>query len=144
MKDYPRILLAEDNQNDIELTMTALREYNLANRVDIVRDGVEAMDYLYCREAYEDRDPKPPVVVLLDIKMPRMDGIEVLREIKNDSDLKHTPVVMLTSSNMDKDILDSYDLGANAYVVKPVVFSNFVEAVKNLGLFWALTNRTAY
>jgi CheY-like chemotaxis protein len=144
MKDYPRILLAEDNQNDIELTMTALREYNLANRVDIVRDGVEAMDYLCCREAYEDRDPKPPVVVLLDIKMPRMDGIEVLREIKNDSDLKHTPVVMLTSSNMDKDILDSYDLGANAYVVKPVVFSNFVEAVKNLGLFWALTNRTAY
>jgi CheY-like chemotaxis protein len=144
MKDHPRILLAEDNQNDVELTLTALREYNLANRVDVVRDGVEAMDYLCCRASYEDRDTKPPVVVLLDIKMPRMDGIEVLRKIKNNSKLQHTPVVMLTSSSMDRDIIDSYDLGANAYVVKPVVFSNFVEAVKNLGLFWALTNQTAY
>jgi CheY-like chemotaxis protein len=144
MKDHPRILLAEDNQNDVELTLTALREYNLANRVDVVRDGVEAMDYLCCRASYKDREKKPPVVVLLDIKMPRMDGIEVLRKIKNNSKLQHTPVVMLTSSSMDRDIIDSYDLGANAYVVKPVVFSNFVEAVKNLGLFWALTNQTAY
>lgn len=141
MKELPRILLAEDNKDDVELTLTALGEHNLANTVDVVRDGVEAMDYLFCRGAYTGRDSGKPAVVLLDIKMPRLDGIEVLMRIREDPDLKTIPVVMLTSSELENDIVRSYGLGVNAYVVKPVDFSEFIEAVKHLGVFWALLNR---
>ncbi|MBN1196950.1 MAG: response regulator [Candidatus Aminicenantes bacterium] len=142
MKELPRILLVEDNRDDVELTLTALAQNNLANAVDVVRDGVEALDYLLCRNEYAARKRKHPAVVLLDIKMPRMDGIEVLRHIRNDSRLMSIPVVMLTSSAMETDIIKSYGLGANAYVVKPVEFTEFVTAVTNLGIFWALLNRT--
>ena len=142
MKELPRILLVEDNRDDVELTLTALAESNLANAVDVVRDGVEALDYLFCRNEYTARKGKHPAVVLLDIKMPRMDGIEVLRYIRQSSCLETIPVVMLTSSDMETDIIRSYGLGANAYVVKPVEFSEFVSAVRHLGVFWALLNRT--
>jgi len=142
MKELPRILLVEDNRDDVELTLTALAESNLANAVDVVRDGVEALDYLLCRNEYTARKGKHPAVVLLDIKMPRMDGIEVLRYIRQSSCLETIPVVMLTSSDMETDIIRSYGLGANAYVVKPVEFSEFVSAVRHLGVFWALLNRT--
>jgi len=141
MKELPRILLAEDNSDDVELTLTALGEHNLANTVDVVRDGVEALDYLYCRGAYAGRESGKPAVVLLDIKMPRLGGIEVLMKIREDPALKTVPVVMLTSSGLENDIVRSYGLGVNAYVVKPVNFSEFIEAVKHLGVFWALLNR---
>ncbi|GAB4331763.1 MAG: response regulator [Bacteroidales bacterium] len=140
MNELPRILLAEDNENDIELTLNALNEYKLANRVDVVNDGVEALDYLYKRGKYENRTTGNPIVVMLDIKMPRKDGLEVLKTIKQDPELNTIPVVMLTSSNLDRDILESYTAGVNAYVVKPIDFAEFVNAVKNLGLFWALVN----
>ncbi len=135
-----QILLAEDDANDIELTLLALSEYNLANKVVVVRDGAEALDYLYRRGNYADRSAGHPVVVLLDLKMPKVDGLEVLRQVKGDSQLKMIPIVMLTSSRQDKDIIQSYDLGVNAYVVKPVAFEGFIKAVKQLGLFWALVN----
>ena len=144
MKKLPRILLAEDNSNDIELTLAALDEHHLANQVDVVRDGVEAMDYLLCTGKYKNRDPKNPAVVLLDIKMPKMDGIEVLKKLKEHQELRTIPVVMLTSSNLEKDIVSSYHLGVNAYVLKPVDFHEFVDAVKNLGIFWAILNKTTY
>ncbi len=140
MNELPRILLAEDNENDVELTLSALEEYKLSNRVDVVKDGVEALEYLYRQGKYTDRPGGHPVVVMLDIKMPRKDGLEVLKTIKQDPDLHNIPVVMLTSSNLDRDILESYTAGVNAYVVKPIDFSEFVSAVKNLGLFWALVN----
>ncbi|MDY0297417.1 MAG: response regulator [Acidobacteriota bacterium] len=139
MSDLPHILLVEDNRDDVELTLTALAESNLVNRVDVVRDGVEALEYL-CGKG-PSAAAGIPAVVLLDIKMPRMDGIEVLRHIRSDRRLKTLPVVMLTSSSMESDIIESYGLGANAYVVKPVGFSEFVAAVKNIGIFWALLNR---
>jgi len=135
-----RILLVEDNLNDVELTLAALEEHRLSNRVDIVRDGVEAMDYLYRRGAYTDRADSDPVVILLDLKMPRMDGLEMLRRIKKDQELKQIPVVMLTSSREEQDVVESYELGVNSYVVKPVAFNDFVDVVKHLGLFWALIN----
>ena len=135
------ILLAEDNTNDIELTLAAFEENKLANRVDVVRDGVEAMDYLLCRGKYADRPPDRPVVILLDIKMPKMTGIEVLKGIKGDPELKTIPVVMLTSSNLEKDVIESYNLGVNAYVVKPVDFIEFAKAVRVLGLFWTVINK---
>ena len=138
--DVPAILLAEDNPNDAELTLEALAQHNLANRVTVVRDGVEAMEYLRCTGSHADRSPCLPAVVLLDIKMPRKDGLEVLREIRSDPALRRTPVVILTSSKEEQDILTSYDLGVNAYVVKPVGFQNFMEAVERLGVFWALIN----
>ena len=134
------ILLVEDNPNDIELTLAALDQINLANRVEVVNDGVEALEYLKCLDKFKNRKPVLPVVIMLDNKMPRMDGIEVLRHIKNDPDLKTIPVVMLTSSKEDRDLLDTYSLGVNAYVVKPVDFDQFVDAVKHLGIFWALLN----
>ncbi|HCK98782.1 MAG TPA: two-component system response regulator [Candidatus Marinimicrobia bacterium] len=140
MKNLGRILFAEDNENDIELTLNALAENNLVNKVDVVRDGAEALDYLYYRGKYTDRPKGNPVVVLLDLKMPKVDGLEVLREIKQDEKLRTIPVVVLTSSRMESDLIKSYDLGVNAYVVKPVRFDEFVKAVKELGAFWAILN----
>lgn len=140
MIELKKILLAEDNPKDIELTLEALEESMLANRVVVVRDGVETLEYLRMEGKYATREPGLPSVLLLDIKMPRMDGIEVLREIKNDPKLKLLPVVMLTSSREDKDLLNSYYLGVNAYVVKPVNFSGFIDAIKQLGIFWGLVN----
>jgi len=140
MTDVPGILLAEDNPNDVELTLEALGQHNLANRVTIAHDGVEAMEYLRREGAFSDRAPGDPAVVLLDIKMPRKDGIEVLREIRADPALRRLPVVILTSSREDKDLITSYDLGVNAYVVKPVDFPSFIDAVKELGMFWAVIN----
>ena len=134
------ILYAEDNPKDAELTLEALLENNLANNVIHVRDGVETLEYLRREGKYKDRNPGNPAVLLLDIKMPRMDGLEVLREIRNDASLKMLPVVMLTSSREEQDLIKSYELGVNAYVVKPVEFNDFVESVKHIGVFWALIN----
>jgi len=134
------ILLAEDNLKDVELTLEALADSRLANRVTVVRDGVEALEYLRCEGKYKTRMHGNPAVAILDIKMPRMDGIEVLRAIRADGALKMIPVVMLTSSREEHDLIRSYELGINAYVVKPVKFSEFVDAVKHLGVFWAMLN----
>jgi CheY-like chemotaxis protein len=136
----PEILIAEDNPNDVELTLEALAKHNLANNVIVAKDGVEALDYLRCQGRFADRAPGDPAVLLLDIKMPRKDGIEVLREVRSDPVLKRLPVVILTSSREEQDILASYDLGVNAYVVKPVDFDSFMSAVESLGVFWALIN----
>lgn len=140
MNDLKRILLAEDDPNDVELTLTALAEYNLANEVRVVKDGAEALDYLFRRGAFASRPPGDPAVVLLDIKMPKIDGVEVLRQIKSDPQLCLIPVVMLTSSREERDLVDSYRLGVNAYVVKPMDFHAFIEAVKELSVFWAVVN----
>jgi CheY-like chemotaxis protein len=140
MIHVPGILLAEDNPNDVELTIEALDQHNLANRVTVAHDGVEAMEYLRREGAFKDREPGDPAVVLLDIKMPRKDGLEVLREIRSDPALKKVPVVILTSSREEQDLITSYDLGVNAYVVKPVDFPHFIDAVKQLGVFWAVIN----
>jgi CheY-like chemotaxis protein len=134
------ILLAEDSPKDVELTLEALSENNLANLVVVVKDGVEAMEFLRCEGKYKLRNQGNPAVVLLDIKMPRMDGIEVLTAIRNDDKLKTIPVVMLTSSREEPDLKRSYELGVNAYVVKPVDFKKFIDAVKQIGVFWALLN----
>jgi len=140
MVEIRTILFAEDNPRDVELTLEALGDHNLANNVIVVRDGVETMDYLRCEGKYKQRKPGNPAVLLLDIKMPRMDGIEVLRAIRNDNKLKMLPVVMLTSSREEQDLIKSYELGVNAYVVKPVDFKEFIEAVKQIGVFWAVIN----
>jgi CheY-like chemotaxis protein len=140
MVEIRTILFAEDNPKDVELTLEALRDHNLANNVIVVRDGVETMDYLRCEGKYKQRKPGNPAVLLLDIKMPRMDGIEVLRAIRKDKTLNLIPVVMLTSSREQQDLIKSYELGVNAYVVKPVDFKEFIEAVKQLGVFWAVIN----
>jgi len=140
MIELKKILLAEDNPKDVELTLEALDDSLLANRVEVVKDGVETLEYLRSEGRYADREPGLPSVLLLDIKMPRKDGIEVLREIRDDPKLKLLPVVMLTSSREDKDLLNSYYLGVNAYVVKPVNFNGFIDAVKQLGIFWGLVN----
>ena len=134
------ILLAEDNPNDAELTLAALGEQNLANQVETVVDGVEALDYLHRRGKFAGRTGNNPVVVLLDLKMPRVDGLQVLREMKSDPELRHIPVVILTTSREETDLVESYDLGVNAYVVKPVEFERFLEAIRRIGLFWVLTN----
>jgi len=134
------ILLAEDNANDVELTLAALEENRVTNRVDVVRDGAEALDYLYRRRAFADRAPDNPALILLDLKMPKIDGVEVLRAVKTDPALKSIPVVMLTSSREEHDLLRTYDLGVNAYVVKPVRFKEFAQAVKVLGQFWGVVN----
>src|ERR1035437_4267085 len=136
MSELKSILLAEDNPQDAEMFMDALDEHKLVNRVTLVKDGVDAMEYLRCEGKYKGRTPGNPAVVVLDIKMPRMDGIEVLRAIRSDPALKLIPVVMLTSSREQQDLISSYKLGSNAYVVKPVKFSVFIEAVKQLGMFW--------
>jgi CheY-like chemotaxis protein len=140
MVELRTILFAEDNPRDVELTLEALGDHNLANNVIVVRDGVETMEYLRREGKYKLRKPGNPAVLLLDIKMPRMDGIEVLRAIRKDSDLKMVPVVMLTSSREEQDLIKSYELGVNAYVVKPVDFKEFIEAVRQLGVFWAVIN----
>jgi CheY-like chemotaxis protein len=134
------ILLAEDNPKDVELTLEAMAENNLANHVVVVKDGVEALEYLRREGKYKLREAGNPAVILLDIKMPRMDGIEVLRTIRSDAALKRIPVVILTSSREEKDLINTYELGVNAYVVKPVSFQQFIEAVKQIGSFWAVIN----
>lgn len=140
MSPLKRILLAEDNQNDVELTLAALDEYNLANEVVVVRDGVEALDYLNQRGKFTGHPNGIPAVILLDLKMPRMDGLEALKQLRSDSRFKHVPVVMITSSREEQDLVRSYELGVNAYVVKPVDFQKFVECIKQIGFFWALIN----
>lgn len=141
MNPTRRILLVEDSPNDVELTLTALAENKLANEVVVVGDGEEALDYLHRRGRYRLRTPGNPVVVLLDIKLPKVDGTEVLAAMRADPALERVPVVMLTSSAEEKDIVRSYTLGANAYVVKPVDFAEFVRAISELGLFWAVVNQ---
>jgi CheY-like chemotaxis protein len=141
VSDVRKILLVEDNANDVELTLAALNEYHLVNDVDVVRDGEEALDYLYKRGKYEARETQEPAVVLLDLKLPKVDGLEVLEKIKADDNLKTVPVVMLTSSREEQDLVRSYQLGVNAYVVKPVEFGEFMNALKELGLFWAVINQ---
>jgi CheY-like chemotaxis protein len=140
MPELKRILLAEDSERDVELTLTALDEYKLANEVVVVRDGAETLDYLYRRGKYSGRSPGHPCVLLLDLKMPKVDGLEVLRQMKSDDTLKNIPVVMVTSSREEQDLVKSYSLGVNAYVVKPVDFQRFVDSIKQLGFFWALIN----
>jgi CheY-like chemotaxis protein len=142
MSTLGRILVVEDDPNDVELTLTALEEYNLANEVVVTRDGEEALDYLYCRGNFKARSNDNPAVLLLDLKLPKRDGLEVLRQIKSDEKLRVIPVVVLTSSHEEKDVVASYKLGVNAYVVKPVDFHEFVNAVKELGIFWAVINES--
>ena len=140
MASLGRILLVEDDPKDVELTLTALDEYNLANEVVVCRDGQEALDYLYTRGKFINRVNENPAVMLLDLKLPKVDGLEVLKQIKVDEKLKMIPVVVLTSSHEEKDMVASYKLGVNAYVVKPVDFHEFVNAIKELGVFWAAIN----
>jgi len=135
-----RILMVEDDPKDVELTLTALEEYNLTNEVVVARDGEEALDYLYCRGSFKMRTNDNPAVLLLDLKLPKIDGLEVLKTIKADESLKMIPVVVLTSSREERDMVQSYKLGVNAYVVKPVDFHEFVNAIKELGVFWAIIN----
>ncbi len=141
MSDLKKILLAEDDPRDVELTLMALEESKLANEVDVVRDGQEALDYLFRRGAFETRTGNNPALILLDLKMPRVDGLEVLRAVREDATVRMTPVVMLTSSREERDIVESYKLGVNAYVVKPVDFNQFLEAIKQIGAFWAVVNQ---
>jgi CheY-like chemotaxis protein len=140
--ELKHILLAEDNANDVELTLAALRENHVINEIVVVRDGAEALDYLYRRNRFADRVGGNPALVLLDLKMPKVDGIEVLRQVKSAPALKTIPVVVLTSSREEQDLVRTYDLGVNAYVVKPIDFHEFMDAVKVLGGFWAVINET--
>ena len=140
MDGLRRILMVEDDPRDVELTLTALEQYNLANEVVVVGDGEEALDYLYQRGKFKARANGNPAVLLLDLKLPKVDGLEVLQQIKTDERLKMIPVLVLTSSREEGDMMASYRLGVNAYVVKPVDFHEFVNAVKELGIFWALIN----
>ena len=141
MDKLGRILMVEDDPKDVELTITALEDYNLANEVVVTGDGEEALDYLYSRGKYQSRSSDNPAVILLDLKLPKVDGLEVLKQIKSDAKLKVIPVVVLTSSKEEKDMVASYKLGVNAYVVKPVDFHEFVNAIKELGVFWAVINQ---
>lgn len=136
-----QILLADDDPRDVELTVAALMEHNIGNKIIVVRDGAEALDYLLRRGTFENRVAGNPILILLDLKMPKVDGLEVLKAVKENSKLKHIPVVILTSSEEERDVVKSYDLGVNAYVVKPVEFEGFVNVVKRIGLFWILTNQ---
>lgn len=140
MATLGRILMVEDDPKDVELTLSALDEYNLANEVVVAHNGEEALDYLYCRGPFAKRANDNPAVLLLDLKLPKVDGLEVLTQIRSDAALKLIPVVVLTSSHEEKDMVASYKLGVNAYVVKPVDFHEFVNAVKELGIFWAVIN----
>jgi CheY-like chemotaxis protein len=142
MNTLKRILLVEDDPNDIELTLTALADHNIVNEVVIARDGVEALDYLYRRGSFAQHPAGTPVVILLDLKMPRLDGIQVLRQLSADEQMRLIPIVILSSSRESRDLEECYRLGVNAYVVKPVHFSEFVEAVRQIGMFWALINET--
>jgi CheY-like chemotaxis protein len=140
MPELKPILLVEDNLKDIELTLAALEQSQLANEVVVVRDGAEALDFLYRKGGHESRNTNDPAVVLLDLKLPKVDGLEVLEKVKSDPHLRHTPVVMLTSSREESDLVRSYELGVNAFVVKPVGFREFFEAIQDLGVFWAILN----
>jgi len=140
MNKLGRILLVEDDPKDVELTLTALEEYNLANEVIVARDGEEALEYLYSRGKFKTRPNGNPAVMLLDLKLPKVDGLEVLKQIKSEEKLRMMPVVVLTSSKEEKDMVASYKLGVSAYVVKPVDFHEFVNAIKELGVFWAVIN----
>ena len=140
MEELRSILLAEDNPNDVELTLSGLAQLHLANEVVVVRDGAEALDYLYSRGKYASRNDDNPAVILLDLKMPKVDGLQVLNEIMSNEKLKSIPVVMLTSSAQESDLVKSYQLGVNAYVVKPVSHREFVNAVRQVGAFWAVVN----
>src|ERR1700750_629054 len=135
-----RILLVEDDPRDVELTLTALEDYKLANEVVVARDGQQALDYLRSQGDYKGRTQEHPAVLLLDLKLPKVDGLEVLKEIRTDERLKLIPVVVLTSSQEEKDMVRSYTLGVNAYVVKPVDFHEFINAIKELGVFWGIVN----
>ncbi len=135
-----KILLVDDSRQDVELMLAALEEQNLANEVVVAHDGEEALDYFYRRGIFADRPREHPAVVFLDLKMPKVDGFEVLRQVKGDPKLKRIPIVILTSSREEEDLIKSYDNRANAYVLKPVVFHTFIDVVKQLGLFWVLTN----
>ena len=136
------ILLVEDSPHDAEMTRRALRKFNFDDRLHWVKDGEEALEFLFCRGAYAARDPgRPPKLVLLDLKMPKVNGIEVLRHVKDDEQTRSIPVVVMTSSNEERDVMESYRLGANSYIVKPVEFGAFAEVVTNIGLYWVLTNR---
>ena len=138
------ILLVEDNPDDVELTKRGLRQGHIANEVVVARDGEEALDYLWCRGAWSERDPdQSPAVVLLDIQLPKIDGLEVLEEMRSDPRTRRVPVVMLTSSNEERDLVESYDRGANSFVRKPVDFAQFAEAVRHLGLYWLVINQPA-
>ncbi|MGN6386114.1 MAG: response regulator [Verrucomicrobiota bacterium] len=140
MAHVKKILYVEDSENDIELTTEALRGLSLANEIVVARDGVEALDYLYSRGKYQNRNQELPVLILLDLKLPKISGLEVLKTIKSDPNLRTVPVVVLTSSREEKDLVEGYRLGVNAYVVKPVDFQQFVQSVRNLGCFWAVIN----
>ncbi len=143
MVDKPiEILLVEDNPNDIELTLYALRKYHVAERVEVVRDGVEALDYLFCKGPYAHRRPEDiPQLILLDLKLPKMDGKDVLRKIRADTRTQSIPVIALTSSREDADVRESYRLGINSYIVKPIDFDSFTEAIRRLGTYWLLHNQ---
>jgi CheY-like chemotaxis protein len=141
MNSLNRVLLVDDSPRDTELAVMALQAHNLANELITLRDGAEALDYLYRRGDFAKRPPGDPAVILLDLKMPKIDGIEVLRQIKSDAALKMIPVVVMTSSREEQDLLNSYKLGVNAYVVKPLKFPAFVEAVEQVGAFWAVLNQ---
>jgi CheY-like chemotaxis protein len=134
------ILLVEDNPRDLELTLTALEKCQIANDIVVARDGAEALDFLYLTGSYAGRNPGDPGVMLLDLKLPKIDGLEVLEKVKRDENLRHVPVVMLTSSREEQDLVKSYELGVNAFVVKPVEFNQFFKAIQDLGVFWALLN----
>jgi CheY-like chemotaxis protein len=140
MTSIGRILMVEDDPKDVELTLTALEDYNLANEVVVTGDGEEALDYLYYRGKWASRPHENPAVMLLDLKLPKIDGLEVLKQVKTDENLHLIPVVVLTSSREEKDLVTSYRLGVNAYVVKPVDFHEFVNAIRELGVFWAVIN----
>ncbi len=136
------ILLVEDNPNDLELTLHALKRYNLGNHVEVARDGAEALDFLFCTGAYTGRNPRNgPKLILLDLKLPKVDGLQVLQRIKDDENMRKIPVVVMTSSREERDIVDSYRLGVNSYVTKPVDFSQFVEAVRQVGMYWVVLNQ---
>jgi CheY-like chemotaxis protein len=140
MNKLGRILLVEDDPKDVELTLTALEEYNLANEVIVARDGEEALEYLYSQGKFKTRSSGNPAVMLLDLKLPKVDGLEVLKQVKSEEKLRMIPIVVLTSSKEEKDMVASYKLGVSAYVVKPVDFHEFVNAIKELGVFWAVIN----
>lgn len=141
MSELKRVLLVEDNPNDVELTLTAFEEHHLANEIVVVRDGAEALDYLFRRGPHADRLPGNPAVVLLDLKLPKVNGLEVLEVVRSEPGLRALPIVVLTSSREEPDLVRCYELGVNAYVVKPVDFGDFTRAVGNLGVFWALINQ---
>ena len=140
MPDLRPLLLVEDSPKDLELTLAALAKCQLANDIVVTRDGAEALDYLYARGQYEGRASGDPAVVLLDLKLPKVDGLEVLAKVKSDAEKRQIPVVMLTSSREERDVVQSYQLGVNAFVVKPVEFKAFFEAIQDLGVFWAVLN----